>query len=168
MTENKKFKRLVRARAARTGESYSTSLQHLRARKTEEAPMTDTENPEAPIPEEPTSGDSEIFSCSFCGKSQKDVKKLIAGPGSYICDECVALCADIISEDSDAELQPSEERVAAALLAMLKTSATGAQTAEAGLAKMVRQARRKGLDWTSIASSLGISADEAESRYGAG
>lgn len=38
--------------------------------------------------------------CSFCGKSQKDVKKLIAGPSSvYICDECVNLCKEIIDED---------------------------------------------------------------------
>ncbi|MBP9673871.1 MAG: ATP-dependent Clp protease ATP-binding subunit ClpX [Bacteriovoracaceae bacterium] len=38
--------------------------------------------------------------CNFCGKSQKEVKKLIAGPGTYICDECVELCNDIILEDS--------------------------------------------------------------------
>ena len=38
--------------------------------------------------------------CNFCGKSQKEVKKLIAGPGCYICDECVELCNDIIFEDS--------------------------------------------------------------------
>ena len=38
--------------------------------------------------------------CNFCGKSQKEVNKLIAGPGCYICDECVELCNDIIYEDS--------------------------------------------------------------------
>ena len=38
--------------------------------------------------------------CNFCGKSQKEVKKLIAGPGVYICDECIELCNDIILEDS--------------------------------------------------------------------
>ena len=38
--------------------------------------------------------------CNFCGKSQKEVKKLIAGPGCYICDECIELCNDIIFEDS--------------------------------------------------------------------
>lgn len=37
--------------------------------------------------------------CSFCGKSQKEVKKLIAGPSVYICDECIALCNDIIAEE---------------------------------------------------------------------
>ncbi|HLE11326.1 MAG TPA: ATP-dependent Clp protease ATP-binding subunit ClpX [Bacteriovoracaceae bacterium] len=38
--------------------------------------------------------------CNFCGKSQREVKKLIAGPGCYICDECIELCNDIIYEDS--------------------------------------------------------------------
>jgi len=41
--------------------------------------------------------------CSFCGKSQKEVKKLIAGPSVYICDECIDLCNDIISEERDRE-----------------------------------------------------------------
>ena len=42
---------------------------------------------------------SELLKCSFCGKSQKQVKKLIAGPGVYICDECIALCNEIIEEE---------------------------------------------------------------------
>src|SRR3974390_1940614 len=41
--------------------------------------------------------------CSFCGKSQKEVKKLIAGPGVYICDECIELCNDIIAEERERE-----------------------------------------------------------------
>ncbi|WP_316667523.1 ATP-dependent Clp protease ATP-binding subunit ClpX [uncultured Propionibacterium sp.] len=42
---------------------------------------------------------SDLFKCSFCGKSQKQVKKLIAGPGVYICDECIDLCNEIIEEE---------------------------------------------------------------------
>jgi ATP-dependent Clp protease ATP-binding subunit ClpX len=48
---------------------------------------------------------AELLKCSFCGKSQKQVKKLIAGPGVYICDECVDLCNEIIDE----ELTETEE-----------------------------------------------------------
>lgn len=44
--------------------------------------------------------ENEILKCSFCGKTQKQVKKLIAGPGIYICDECVELCNDIIDEEA--------------------------------------------------------------------
>ena len=40
----------------------------------------------------------EIVSCSFCNKSQREVRKLIAGPAAYICDECINLCVDIIHE----------------------------------------------------------------------
>jgi ATP-dependent Clp protease ATP-binding subunit ClpX len=47
---------------------------------------------------------SELLKCSFCGKSQKQVRKLIAGPGVYICDECIELCNEIIEEElSDTE-----------------------------------------------------------------
>jgi len=47
------------------------------------------------------------LSCSFCGKSQREVKKLIAGPTVYICDECIELCNDIIAEEYSEEEQPA-------------------------------------------------------------
>ena len=43
--------------------------------------------------------DSRIVKCSFCGKPQEVVKKIIAGPGVYICDECVDLCDEILEEE---------------------------------------------------------------------
>ena len=43
--------------------------------------------------------ESNKLNCSFCGKSQDEVKKLIAGPSVYICNECVDLCNDIIEEE---------------------------------------------------------------------
>ena len=46
---------------------------------------------------------SDLLKCSFCGKSQKQVKKLIAGPGVYICDECIELCIEIIAEELQEE-----------------------------------------------------------------
>ena len=42
---------------------------------------------------------SDLLRCSFCNKSQREVRKLIAGPNVYICDECVDICLDIIAED---------------------------------------------------------------------
>jgi ATP-dependent Clp protease ATP-binding subunit ClpX len=47
--------------------------------------------------------DNSNLCCSFCGKSQKEVRKLIAGPTVYICDECIELCNDIIAEEYDRE-----------------------------------------------------------------
>ncbi len=49
--------------------------------------------------------------CSFCGRTQDEVRKLIAGPGVYICDECVALCEDILSEDEEIKRQKDENLV---------------------------------------------------------
>ena len=43
--------------------------------------------------------DNDNLFCSFCGKSQKEVNKLIAGPAVYICDECIQLCNEIIAEE---------------------------------------------------------------------
>lgn len=49
--------------------------------------------------------------CSFCGKSQDQVKKLVAGPGVYICDECIELCNEIVEEELDEELELEFESV---------------------------------------------------------
>jgi ATP-dependent Clp protease ATP-binding subunit ClpX len=49
----------------------------------------------------PTDSNEQLL-CSFCGKSQRQVKKLIAGPGVYICDECIDLCNEIIEEEFSA------------------------------------------------------------------
>ena len=48
----------------------------------------------------------DLLKCSFCGKSQKQVKKLIAGPGVYICDECIDLCNEIIEEELSESSDP--------------------------------------------------------------
>ena len=50
------------------------------------------------LADQPVGESGDLLKCSFCGKSQKQVKKLIAGPGVYICDECVELCNEIIEE----------------------------------------------------------------------
>ncbi len=54
---------------------------------------------------------TELVKCSFCGKSQKQVKKLIAGPGVYICDECIELCNDIIMEEFSESSEPLLENL---------------------------------------------------------
>ena len=51
------------------------------------------------------------LSCSFCGKTQREVKKLIAGPSVYICDECVTLCRDIITEEQVREVKQGVAKV---------------------------------------------------------
>ena len=54
---------------------------------------------------------SDLLKCSFCGKSQKQVKKLIAGPGVYICDECIELCREIILDETQAASSAEMEQL---------------------------------------------------------
>ncbi|MFZ9369345.1 MAG: ClpX C4-type zinc finger protein, partial [Ilumatobacteraceae bacterium] len=57
-------------------------------------------------------GDSaELVKCSFCGKTQKQVKKLIAGPGVYVCNECIDLCNEIIDEENTEETEAKLEKL---------------------------------------------------------
>src|SRR5207244_13263468 len=59
-----------------------------------------------------SSGDSKnTLYCSFCGKSQHEVRKLIAGPTVFICDECVELCMDIIREENTSSLAKSRDGI---------------------------------------------------------
>jgi ATP-dependent Clp protease ATP-binding subunit ClpX len=55
--------------------------------------------------------DSKLLYCSFCGKSQHEVRKLIAGPSVYVCDECVELCNDIIREEMQEQSQTSRSKL---------------------------------------------------------
>src|SRR5215510_8992821 len=63
------------------------------------APRQGSERMRAPAPEE-----QKTLYCSFCGKSQYEVRKLIAGPTVYICDECVELCLDFVDDLKDEDL----------------------------------------------------------------
>ena len=65
--------------------------------------MTDTRNGE---------DNGKLLYCSFCGKSQHEVRKLIAGPSVFICDECVDLCTDIIREEvQEAQAESSAHKL---------------------------------------------------------
>ena len=55
------------------------------------------------------SGDGKLLYCSFCGKSQHEVRKLIAGPSVFVCDECVDLCNDIIREELNEDLEKGQD-----------------------------------------------------------
>jgi len=61
------------------------------------------------MPRKDSQGD--VLRCSFCGKSQDEVKRLIAGPAAYICDECIDLCNDIILEEGAAEQSKARRRL---------------------------------------------------------
>jgi ATP-dependent Clp protease ATP-binding subunit ClpX len=83
------------------------------------------------------SGD--LLKCSFCGKSQKQVKKLIAGPGVYICDECIDLCNEIIEEEfaETPELMPGDLPKPREIFDFLHGYVVGQDTAKRTLAVAV-------------------------------
>ena len=60
---------------------------------------------------EKKTGGEKLLYCSFCGKSQHEVRKLIAGPSVFICDECVELCNDIIREEMQESVGPTSDKL---------------------------------------------------------
>ncbi|PJI94474.1 ATP-dependent Clp protease ATP-binding subunit ClpX [Luteimicrobium subarcticum] len=82
---------------------------------------------------------SDLLKCSFCGKSQKQVKKLIAGPGVYICDECIELCNEILEEEftEAAELGMAELPKPKAIFEFLEQYIVGQEPAKRSLAVAV-------------------------------
>ena len=100
-------------------------------------------------------GTTQVLQCSFCGKTQREVKKLIAGPTAYICDECVALCNDIIAEDQGGEAQPTRKAMPkpAEIRAFLDQYVIGQEEAKKVLAvavynhyKRIEQPKNKDLE----------------------
>ena len=110
--------------------------------------------------------------CSFCGKPSSDVEKLIAGPGVFICNECIRLCNDILSTEqqqpSGPETQlPAWEETAPdeQLLDLLpRLAAVGAQT-EAKLQRLVTILRERKVTWARIGAALQITRQSAWERF---
>ncbi|GAA1348113.1 ATP-dependent Clp protease ATP-binding subunit ClpX [Falsarthrobacter nasiphocae] len=86
-----------------------------------------------------TTDSSELLKCSFCGKTQKQVRRLIAGPGVYICDECIELCNEIIEEEvaEVTDLGPGELPNPREIFAFLQEYVVGQDVAKRALAVAV-------------------------------
>jgi len=87
----------------------------------------------------------DLLKCSFCGKSQKQVKKLIAGPGVYICDECIDLCNEIIEEElsETSELKFDELPKPTEIFQFLNDYVIGQEDAKKVLSVAVRSEERR-------------------------
>ena len=105
---------------------------------------------------------SDLLKCSFCGKTQKQVKKLIAGPGVYICDECIELCNEIIVEElaEASTLGLTELPKPLAIFEFLDQYVIGQDRAKKSLAvavynhyKRVQSGQAKGEDGVELAKS---------------
>ena len=83
--------------------------------------------------------DGKLLYCSFCGKSQHEVRKLIAGPSVFICDECVELCNDIIREELDEKAERGRDKLPKPheINAVLDEYVIGQKTAKKVLAGLI-------------------------------
>jgi hypothetical protein len=161
MTTKKHLKRQVRSRAALTGEPYSTALRNIR-RDPQEAPLSDADVASEPV----------LASCTFCKKSDREVNKLIAGPGVYICNECVALCDQILEQESTLERSTDRRaeylnRSAEEILASLPGLARTAADLQAELHRCVLRLRHRATPWDDIAAALRLSVEDTMERFGA-
>jgi hypothetical protein len=116
----------------------------------------------------PVTEDRVIASCSFCLKPDNEVAKLVAGPGVYICDECVDLCRQIISSPPSLPtgLTSWEEGLdlEGVLASLPRMAAAGAQV-ESNLSRWVLKARELGATWAAIGLALGMTRQSAWERF---
>jgi ClpX C4-type zinc finger protein len=106
-----------------------------------------------------------LAGCSFCGKSKEHVAKLIAGPGVYICDECIALCNDILVEDASGDLANWDALDDEALLERMVQVASTRDRVDSGVGAIVRVLRQRDVTWARIGQALGITRQSAWERY---
>jgi hypothetical protein len=102
--------------------------------------------------------------CSFCMKDKDAVARLVAGPGVYICNECVDLCSLIIPEPAP-EVGGWNERPDDELLASLARIQAVVTQVDAALHDHVDMLRGRGISWTRIGEALGVSKQAAWERF---
>jgi hypothetical protein len=110
--------------------------------------------------------------CSFCAKPSSAVVKVIAGPGVYICNECVQLCNDILEQEQQAPSPPGTQLPAREeamtdeeILALLPRIASVSAQTEASLQRLVTVLRGRGVTWARIGAALQITRQSAWERF---
>jgi ATP-dependent Clp protease ATP-binding subunit ClpX len=104
-------------------------------------------------------------SCSFCGKDKEQVSKLIAGPGVYICDECVGLCDDILAGEAKAPLRDWDAATEDELLAELTRMRNSYAFIDRALGTHVQRLRSRDVSWARIGEALGMTRQSAWERF---
>jgi hypothetical protein len=103
--------------------------------------------------------------CSFCSKDKDSVGKLVAGPGVYICSECIDLCAQILAMETTPEIHVWHERPDDELLASLARVQAVVPQIDAAMHDYVDILRARGVSWTRIGAALGVSKQAAWERF---
>jgi ATP-dependent protease Clp ATPase subunit len=102
--------------------------------------------------------------CSFCGKTEKEVARLIGGPSVHICDGCVGACNKIL-EATPATFAGWDKMTDAQLQGGLKTAEATVEATRAVLQAMIEELRRRGASWEVIGKALGVSRQAAWERF---
>ena len=115
-----------------------------------------------------------LVHCSFCAKPSSAVEKVIAGPGVYICNECVRLCNDVLEAERDtppgqarpkAQLPAWDKLTDEQLLELLPRMAAVSDQAEATLKQLVTILRERRVTWARIGAALAITRQSAWERF---
>ncbi len=112
-------------------------------------------------------GKRRSWRCSFCGKGKDKVRRLVAGPGVFICDQCVQLCSEVLQSDvqrGDLSIGPDSE-VAEVLLDELRINAAGLRQSEDQLQRAVNLLRKNQVAWSRIGEAIGTSRQAAWERF---
>jgi hypothetical protein len=134
--------------------------------------MTATDEPPQSEPTPPKL----TMHCSFCGKSQHEVKKLIAGPAVFICNDCVGLCDKIIGTETEAEAKKvapeakpdftkPEQMATDRLLSLLASAEKTFERVGDQVQHHVDTLRSREVSWADIGKALGVSRQAAWRRF---
>lgn len=113
-----------------------------------------------------------VYRCSFCGKAQTEVETLVAGPGVFICDECVQICRQVIKKKHKPATQglPSsllpDNATTEALLKMLAGYNGHFARIDAAMQDIVDILREREASWATIGQALAVSRQAAWKRFG--
>ena len=117
---------------------------------------------------------AEALRCSFCGKSQHEVARLVAGPGVYICNECVDLCNQIVAEElarrptsgnEPPTLKAWDGLADEELLAEMVRAHAAHENVDRAVAHHVAELRARGISWARIGEALGMTRQSAWERF---
>jgi hypothetical protein len=103
--------------------------------------------------------------CSFCGKDRSKAGEFVAGPGVYICKECVGLCNRILTGKPTAAFDGWAALTDDELLAALPASTAAVHAVEDNLRNHVSMLKQRGVSWDRIATALGITRQAAWERF---
>ncbi len=105
------------------------------------------------------------LTCSFCGKTEKEVARLVGGPGVHICGGCIDACNKILEATPSTFVEGWDKMADDQLLDGLKIAEATVEATRAVLQAMIDELRRRSISWEAIGKALGVSRQAAWERF---